>query len=54
MQYEHDNTGSDQDNSAECDGYSDVPSSLSAFGELVNIRDPEVCAQMIEDPRSEY
>ena len=48
MQYEHDNTGSDPDNSAECDGYSDVRSLSSAFGETVNIQDPEVCAQMTD------
>lgn len=53
-QYQHDSTASDPDNSAECDGYSDVASLKSAFGESVNITDPEVRCQMIEDPRSNY
>jgi hypothetical protein len=52
-QYAHDSTQTDPDNSAECDGYSDV-ASFSAVGEGVNISDPGVCAQMIEDPRSAY
>jgi hypothetical protein len=53
-QYEHDCTKNDVDNSAECEGYSDVGSLKSTFGECVNITDPEVCFQMIEDPRSDY
>lgn len=53
-QYQHDSTAGDPDNSAECDGYSDVPSLKSAFGEPVNIADPEVRFQMLEDPSSNY
>lgn len=53
-QYQHDCTDNDADNSAECDGYSDVGSLKSAFGECVNIADPEVPFQMIEDPRNDY
>lgn len=53
-EYQHDSTGNDPDNSAECDGYSDVASLFSSFSEYVTITDPEVCAQMIEDPRSAY
>ena len=52
--YQYDGTGNDPDNSAECDGYNDVASLPSAFGEYANIADPEVCVQMIEDPRSSY
>lgn len=53
-QYQHDCTLDDSDNSAECDGYSDVASSKSSvFGEFVNIADPEVRCQMIEDPHSD-
>jgi hypothetical protein len=52
--YQYDSTGNDPDNSAECDGYSDAASLPSEFGEYVNITDPEVCVQMIEDPRSNY
>lgn len=52
--YDYDLTGNDPDNSAECDGYSDVASLPSAFAEYTNITDPEVCVQMIEDPRSKY
>ena len=52
--YKHDFTANDADNSAECDGYSDVASLKSAFGEYVNITDPEVRCQMIEDPSSDY
>lgn len=54
--YDHDSSGSDPENSAECDGYSDVSSisstSSTSFGEPVNINDPEKRVQMIEDPRS--
>lgn len=53
-QYEHDSSQNDPNNSAECDGYSDVASLFSVFGEYVNITDPEVRVQMIEDPRSDY
>jgi hypothetical protein len=53
-QYQYDSTGNDPDNSAEYYGYSDVASLFSAFGEYVNITDPEVRVQMIEDPRSVY
>ena len=53
-QYQHDSTADDPDNSAECDGYSDVASLRSVFGEYVNIADPEVRFQMIEDPKSDY
>lgn len=52
--YEHDRTKNDPDNSAECEGYSDVVSLASTFGVTANINDPEVCAQMVEDPRSDY
>ena len=40
-QYEHDSSASDPDNSAECDGYSNVASLKSAFGESVNIADAD-------------
>jgi hypothetical protein len=53
-QYTHDFTANDADNSAECDGYSDVASLKSAFGDCVSIADPEVRCQMVEDPRSDY
>lgn len=54
-QYDHDCTNDDVDNSAECDGYSDVASLRStAFGEYASIENPEVQMQMIEDPRSDY
>lgn len=52
--YEYDRTGNDPNNSCECDGYSDVASLPSAFDEYADISDPEVCAQMIEDPQSSY
>lgn len=53
-QYQHDSSGDDLDDSDECDGYSDVATLYSAFGEYANISDPEVRVQMIEDPRSVY
>jgi hypothetical protein len=48
-QYIHDRGNNDPDNSADCDIYSDVTSTYSR-AEGVNIDDPEVRAQMIEDP----
>lgn len=52
--YAHDDTTEDIDNSAECDGFSDVASLKSGFGEPANIADPEVVMGMIEDPHSDY
>eukprot|EP01040_Poterioochromonas_malhamensis_P001919 gene1919-2053_t len=51
-QYQHDFWN--PDNSAHCDEYSDIASLQSTFGDYVNIADPEIQVQMIEDPRSDY
>lgn len=54
-QYQHDRTANDPDNSAECDGFSDMMSLNSvSVSAVVNIQDPEVRCQMIEDPCSDY
>ncbi len=54
MDYKHDFTDNDPDNSGDCDAYSDIQSLHSIFGDVVNIDDPEVPPQMIEDPHSPY
>lgn len=53
--YPCDASGTDPDDSTECEGYSDIASLVSGFSEYVSISDQmiEVCAQMIEDPRSD-
>lgn len=53
-QYMHDPNSDDADNSAFCDGYSDIGSWLSDRTEFSSINDPETRVQMIEDPCSPY